>query len=280
MIPDTMMLPSRSPENLGISPTKIHSPALPVKVQFSASSSNGLWTIAGVPNKIGHVSRSKDAPLSQLVHPDLPKGANYVKSIANSAIEIARIKSLEDGVGPVSIVRIDFYYHVKIESNVPGQTTIFRCHPKWNNDSKAGISGREWFDWVEVNWEKGDGSSSYTVPAKLLLWGNVIFSNTTTILLACIRSLKSSTEMKIHKRMFFARGDTLCNDTTELSVVEFHNILSAAFVVPALKPQESRKSLKPQEVLEQIRKDNFYVAMPPRNLWKSIGWDQKLTSER
>ena len=44
--------------------------------------------------------------------------------------------------------------------------------------------------------------------------------------------------------MFFARGDTLCNDTTELSVVEFHNILSAAFVVPALKPQESRKSLK------------------------------------
>jgi hypothetical protein len=95
-----------------------------------------------------------------------------------------------------------------------------------------------------VNWEKGDGSSSYTVPAKLLLWGNVIFSKKTTILLACIRSLKSSTEMKIHKCMFFARGDTLCNDTTELSVVEFHNILSAAFVVPALKPQESRKSLK------------------------------------
>ena len=86
------------------------------------------------------------------------------------------------GVGPVSIVRIDFYYHVKIESHIPGQTTIFRCHPKWNNDSKAGISGREWFDWVEVNWEKGDGSSSYTVPAKLLLWGNVIFSNSTTIL--------------------------------------------------------------------------------------------------
>ena len=94
----------------------------------------GLWTIAGVPNKIGHVSWSKDAPLSQLVHPDLPKGSNYVQSIANSAIEIARIKSLEDGVGPVSIVRIDFCYHVKIESNVPGQTTILRCHPKWNND--------------------------------------------------------------------------------------------------------------------------------------------------
>ncbi len=205
MIQDTRMLPSISPDNLGILPaTKIHSPSFLVKVQFSASSSNGLWTIAGVPNKIGHVSRSKDAPYlwSQLVHPDLTKGANYVKSIANSAIEIARIKSLEDGVGPVFIVRIDFYYHVKIESNVPGQTTILRCHPKWNNDSNAGISGREWFDCVEVNWEKGDGSSFYTVPAKLFLWGNVIFSNSTTILLACIRSLKSSTEMKIHKYLF------------------------------------------------------------------------------
>ena len=62
MIQDTRMLPSMSPDNLGISPTKIHSPSLPVKVQFSASSSNCLWTIAGVPNKIGHVvSRSKDA---------------------------------------------------------------------------------------------------------------------------------------------------------------------------------------------------------------------------
>ena len=63
--------------------------------------------------------------------------------------------------------------------NVPGQTTIFRCHPKWNNDSKAGISGCDCFDWVEVKWEKGDGSSFYTVPAKLLLWGNVIFSKQT-----------------------------------------------------------------------------------------------------
>ena len=80
--------------------------------------------------------------------------------------------------------------------------------------------------------------------------------------------------------MFFARGDTLCNDTTELSVVEIHNILLAAFVVPALKPQESRKSLKPQEVLEQIRKDNFYVAMHASTSFMEINRvEQKLTSE-
>ena len=34
MSQDTRMLPSMSPDNLGISPTKIHSPSLPVKVQF------------------------------------------------------------------------------------------------------------------------------------------------------------------------------------------------------------------------------------------------------
>jgi hypothetical protein len=63
-----------------------------------------------------------------LVYPDLPKGANYVKNIANSAIErIVRIKCLEDGVGPVFIVRIDYYYHVKIESNIelPAKKLLF-----------------------------------------------------------------------------------------------------------------------------------------------------------
>ena len=130
-----------------------------------------------------------------------------------------------------------------------------------------------------MNWEKWDGSKSYTVPGKLFLWGNVIFSNDTTILLAFIRSLKSSSEMEAHKRMFFAKGDTICNDTTELSVLEFNNILSAAFVVLALKPQEgsmqSRKPVKPKEVLEQLEKDNYYVSLPARHLWKSIGGNKK-----
>ena len=65
--------------------------------------------------EIAHVSRStKDAPLSQLVHPDLPIRANYLKSIANSAIEIARIKRLKDEVWPISIVRIDFMLNLKL----------------------------------------------------------------------------------------------------------------------------------------------------------------------
>jgi hypothetical protein len=117
---------------------------------------------------------------------------------------VERAKSLIDNEGKsVTVLRIDFYYHVKTHAKAPGQSTILRCHPKWNNDSKAGIiSGWEWFDWIEVNWEKGDGSNSYTVPGKLFLWENVIFSNDTTILLASICSLKRSSEMKAHKCMF------------------------------------------------------------------------------
>ena len=67
-------------------------------------------------------------------------------------------------------------------------------------------------------------------------------------------------------------------------MVDFNNILSTAFVVPALKPQEgsiqSRKPVKTTEVLEQLEKDNYYVSLPARHLWKSIGWEQKMSSER
>jgi hypothetical protein len=120
-------------------------------------------------------------PFSQLFHPDLRHAAIHVKNITNSAVE--RAKSVIENEGKsVTVIRLDLYDHVKIHTNAPGQSTIFRCHPKWNNDSKAGISGRERFDWIEVNWEKGDGSKSYTVPGKLFFWGNVIFSNDTTIL--------------------------------------------------------------------------------------------------
>ena len=73
MIPDTRILPTTSPSKMGISPTKNHLPSLPIKVQFYVSFSNGQWSIAGVPNQIGHVSRSLCSPLSQLVHPNLKK---------------------------------------------------------------------------------------------------------------------------------------------------------------------------------------------------------------
>ena len=97
-----------------------------------------------------------------------------------------------------------------------------------------------------MNWEKGNRSSSYTVLGKFFLWGNEIFLNDTIFLLASICYLKRSSGMKPHKCLFFARGNSIYNDTTELSVADFNNILSAVFLVPALKPQEdSIQSMKP-----------------------------------
>ena len=59
-------------------------------------------------------------------------------------------------------------------------------------------------------------------------------------------------------------------------MVEFNNILSAAFVVPALKLQEgsiqSRKPVKPNEVLEQLEKDNYYVSLPTCTPFMEINW--------
>ena len=70
-----------------------------------------------------------------------------------------------------------------------------------------------------MNWESRNGKN-YSVPAKLLLWGNVVYSDGTETLLASIRSLRSTTVMPAHHRMFFATGDYICDEKTGLSVVE------------------------------------------------------------
>ena len=158
-----------SPSNKEARTTK-KLPSLPARVQFSALAINGQWTISGLlltnlqqPLSSHGMLRTT---LSHVFHPDFRHGAIRVESITNSVVE--REKSVIDNEGKsVTVIRIDFYYHVNFHANAPGQSTILRCHPKWNNDSKAGISGREWFDWIEVNWEKGDGTKSYTVPGKL-----------------------------------------------------------------------------------------------------------------
>ena len=90
-----------------------------------------------------------------------------------------------------------------------------------------------WFDWVEVNWES-QNSNYYTVPAELLLWGNVIYWDGTKSLLASVCLLRSTKNMTTHYRMFFAKRDFICDEHTGLPIVEHSNILSTAFLVPAL----------------------------------------------
>ena len=108
----------------------------------------------------------------------------------------------------VEVLRIDFYfYHVTIVSKDESAKTILRCNPIWNKkDNCIHQVTNSWFDWVEVNWESRNGNY-YTVPAKLILWRNVIYSDGTESLLASVCSLRSTNNMTAHDLMFFATGD-------------------------------------------------------------------------
>ena len=66
-----------------------------------------------------------------------------------------------------------------------------------------------------MNWETSRSGKNYSVPGKLLLWGEVVYSDGTETLLAPIRSLKSTTVMPApHHRLFFATGDYICHEKT------------------------------------------------------------------
>ena len=107
----------------------------------------------------------------------------------------------------------------------------------------------------------------------LLLWLGISINDTLFIpqyTEICVIPLKERIKrfMSVTKTLVGPQREMICNDTTELSVVEFNNLLSDAFVVAALKPQEgsiqSRKPVKTTEVLEQLEKDNYYVSLPAR----------------
>ncbi len=83
-----------------------------------------------------------------------------------------------------------------------------------------------------------------------------------------------------HNRMFYITGDYICDEKTGLSVVEHNKILSTAFEVPALAPATISKSTSTQETVEAIENTDYYIALPPRNQRKLIGWDIHLSTEK
>ena len=70
---------------------------------------------------------------------------------------------------------------------------------------------KQWFDWVEVDWDDNNGNV-YTVPATLDLWGQILYSDQSTDLLASVRSLCSMKSLKQHDCIFFSHGDFLNRD--------------------------------------------------------------------
>ena len=74
-------------------------------------------------------------------------------------------------------MKVDFFYHVKVITSGEDQSSciIMRCNPVWNTTEtmQSRQVQKQWFDWVEVDWDDNNGNM-YTVPATLdLLYGVV-----------------------------------------------------------------------------------------------------------
>ena len=116
----------------------------------------------------------------------------------------------------VTCVKVDFFYHVKVITSGEDQSSciIMRCNPVWNttqtmqSKQKYKQKQKQLFDWVEVDWDDNNGNV-YTVPARIDLWGQILYSDQSTDLLASVRSLCSMKSLKQHDRIFFSCGDFL-----------------------------------------------------------------------
>jgi len=56
---------------------------------------------------------------------------------------------------------------------------------------------------------------------------------------------------------------SICDEKTGLSVVEHNNILSTAFVVPALAPATINRCISTQETVESMENTDYFIPMTP-----------------
>ena len=95
-------------------------------------------------------------------------------------------------------MKVDFFYHVKVITSGEDQSSciIMRCNPVWNTTQtmQSRQMQKQWFDWVEVDWDDNNGNV-YTVPARLDLWGQILYSDQSTDLLASDFSLNVVTSL-------------------------------------------------------------------------------------
>jgi len=223
----------------------------------------------------------------RLYHPDSgkPDENQSVRDIVHSAIQRAKDDRV-DGVTK-EVTKVDFHYQVKVKLDSGENNIILRCNPKWSKGS-ANLETKTWYDWIEVTWTRGNqdhggGNVEYVVPAILRLWGNVLYSDGSTQLLASVCSLKSTSDLRHHDRMFFARGDYMDDSRSSYDcVVDYESIKSTGFVVPAIPPRSTKGPLQksPSESLRVLEDSNYFVALPSRDKWKNVGWDRKLSTER
>ena len=120
----------------------------------------------------------------QLYHPGIPDESISVRNIENSSVQRAQDKG-------VTCVKVDFFYHVKVITSSVNQSSciIMRCNPVWNTtetmQSRQKQKQKQWFDWVEVDWDDNNGNV-YAVPATLDLMYGVVRYCILTKALICL----------------------------------------------------------------------------------------------
>ena len=126
--------------------------------------------------------RNNGSQYYQLYHPGTSDRSISVRNIVNSSVQRAHDKG-------VTCVKVDFFYHVKVITSGEDQSSCItmRCNPVWNTtetmQSRQKQKQKQWFDWVEVDWDDNNGNV-YTVPATLdLIYGVVRYCILTNALI-------------------------------------------------------------------------------------------------
>ncbi len=106
-----------------------------------------------------------------LFYPNLPDGKGHVNNLVNCTVKWGKADGL-------TVEQVNFYYHIKVPSMIQRHQVFFSGAIPYGTKRNARLEclpASDWFDWVEVNWDKGNGLN-YTVPAILVvLGGNVIY---------------------------------------------------------------------------------------------------------
>ena len=162
---------------------------------------------------------------------------------------------------------ISCHYNVKDKSNNSGEyNQIYRSSPSYR--------GEEWFDWVNIEYED-DEDRKYNIPTKTFLWMVVHFNdiNIDSNEFVLGRPLKSFNLIEyplfcgLKYDKFYHTPDVYCVSTS---------LQGVAYVLPAVDVDcESGSHLNEDNRKGYLNdyNDSFYISIPPRKKWTSIGWE-------
>ena len=171
--------------------------------------------------------------------------------------------------GQVPTVYCHFHIKYKYDPNKYDQTDIYRCSPCYR--------GKEWFDWVEIEYEnKHDSSANSPVPSRTYLWLQLCYEDTAINDYIFVLA-KPLTQ---YSTPSYPLLDCLGCDTLNHSakIFEADEVIGPVSVFPAVNVKKNGDHYKPQEREKYLEENNKYysnskyLVLPNRNEWKNMGW--------